>query len=543
MTTNPPNETPHQRRLRLLAATRRAETAINESLSEHSESEQDARRRKINEESERQFPGVTEDEQTVTGMYEPHIRNFPLDLEVERPEKYRATHEPMRRRLRYNTGTTLEGDNLDPTLGGEVPIWSDEEEREFRIKETAAENALAMGTGEWAMSLTPDQVEEISGYKPYDYSLIGMTDQEVEAAEDRGEEPVSNQGYWFRGETHNLYEVPVEHNVDDSRGSRIHPFNAHGENDGINNVTAPHAIDIENVKKWAGDHLKEKQLTNDDNTEGARRYNQLLEDVNNTVAPIYKDLDNYRINNTIQRHKQALQRIWNTHVNPPQVSLERPPSTRPRRRNVVTDESTQRARGRRNVVNAREVARRFVLSDTGVTPRRNLRSEEATGYVPLGRLTEAEQRILNENQNTHVLYSYNTPIAWRRHTGEIVMPHRTFSKTTARQQRELRTALGQHSYESPEEIADRRLRQEYLNQTGRRVGYRHYQVPRIVNRYYPTDTPEVRQQNALDADEYVTNRLAEINRMREQRAARSQQRRGRPTAERLRDAGQQQLDL
>lgn len=97
----PPAESRAQRRVRLLDATRRAEQSINESLIEHSESEQDIRRRRANEEIERFLPGVTEDEQNPSGMYTPDPKYFAHNKLRRNSSDIEAdwAFSPMRRNL------------------------------------------------------------------------------------------------------------------------------------------------------------------------------------------------------------------------------------------------------------------------------------------------------------------------------------------------------------------------------------------------------------------------------------------------------------
>ena len=308
----PPRETTAQRRRRLLTDARRLTNDIDAALSEYGDNTQEENRRRADAEIERSFPGVTEDEQNPTGMYMPDPKYYPRGENIRADSNYSETHQPMRRRLTKNVQGTTDFTSNDFTLGGEVAPWSYKEEMDYLEAARRAANTNIVGTGEWAESLTPDKIEEHSGYAPFEYNQAGWTSDEVENALDRGHEaPLSDQELWVRGElssrrSASRYEVPTTRDVREGRDDRIQLFRGDMVADVEKSQNAPHEIDLRNVRDWAEKHRKEVSETGIEDTEWKERFAKLKEDVVNTVVPI-----NPQEVNSESRHILAKARVEN----------------------------------------------------------------------------------------------------------------------------------------------------------------------------------------------------------------------------------------
>ena len=494
-TSNPPGESRAQRRARLLGETRRAEQAINSALTNHGELEQEENRRRINAEIERSFPGVTEDEQNPTGMYMPDRKYYARGFAVSADSNYSETHQPMRRRLRMNTWSTTEGTS-NSDLDGDITQWTDEEERAYLDAATRAASTNIVGTGEWAESLTPDEIEEHSGYTPFEYSQAGWTSDEVETALDRGREvPLSDQELWVRGEldsrgSASVYRVPTTRDVREGRDDRIQLFRGNVLPDVEESQNAPHEIDLRNVRDWAEKHRKEVSETGVDDTEWKERFAKLREDVKNTLVPVnpqewrtpeHQDIEKTRIEAVTRRHLKNLDRAWIDSVTVQDESSNVIPSSGSRQQ----DRRTRRTDGprRRNIEG---VAQSFVNRDDVIrgaaTPRDSMShfgdhsAIGSVGWLDTGRLAPEHQP---DNSDRNVVYSYNTPIAWRQHDDTVVVPTQRHSKTTNRHQAAVTRALSDAGYHSPQRIADNMLRAAYQQDrhkqtAGSPVGFKHY---------------------------------------------------------------------
>lgn len=490
----PPAESRAQRRARLLGEARRAEQSINSALINYGELEQEENRRRINAEIERSFPGVTEDEQSPTGMYMPDPRYYASGEAIIADSNYVETHQPMRRRLRKDVHSATDFTSTDPTLGGEVAPWSDEEERAYIDAATRAARHDIVGTGEWAESLTPDEIEEHSGYAPFEYSQAGWTSDEVETALDRGHEvPLSDQELWVRGQipTHSSrirYEVPTTRDVREGRDDRIQLFRGNVLPDVEESQNAPHEIDLRNVRDWAEKHRKEVSETGIEDTEWKERFAKLKEDVVNTVVPInpqsLKTPEDTRIAkerveyNTLQQLKN-LDRTWINSVTGQSESPNVISSSGPRQQG----RRTRRTDGPRRAT-IEGVAQSFVNRDDvirGAATHRGSMSHDHNSLDTLGWLET--RRLAPQHQpdssDKNVVYSYNTPIAWRQHDDTVVVPTQRHSKTTNRHQAAVTRALSDAGYHSPQRIADNMLRAAYQQDrhkqtAGSPVGFKHY---------------------------------------------------------------------
>lgn len=491
----PPAESRAQRRARLLGETRRAEQSINNALINYGELEQEENRRRVNAEIEKSFPGVTEDEQSPTGMYMPDPKYYARDFAVRADNNYSETHQPMRRRLYKGVQYATDFTSNDPTLGGEVAPWTEAEEEAYLDAATRAANTDIVGTGEWAESLTPDEVEEQSGYAPFEYSQAGWTSDEVETALDRGrveDVPLSDQELWVRGElpsrrSASHYEVPTTRDVREGREDRIQLFQGNVLPNVEESQNAPHKIDLRNVRDWAEKHRKEVSETGVDDTEWKERFAKLKEDVVNAVVPINPQsvnspanhsLAKARVEETTLKHLKNLDRAWIDSVTGQDESS-----------NVVSS-SDSRQQGRRTRRtdgprrrNIEGVAQSFVNRDDVIrgaaTPR--LSMSHYSTLSSIGRLDT--RRLAPQHQpdssDRNIVYSYDTPIAWRQHDDTVVVPTQRHSKTTNRHQAAVTRALSDAGYHSPQQIADNMLRAAYQQDrhkqtAGSPVGFKHY---------------------------------------------------------------------
>jgi len=494
-----PRETPADRRrriaaqrARLLSGTRRAEASINEALLNYGEGEQDAHRRRVNEEIERVFPGVTEDEQNPTGQYMPDPKYY-MRGDVINPMSYASyseTHEPMRRRLNSTALHTTDYTSDDPTLGGEVAPWTQEEEESYINAERIAENTRITGTGEWAESLSPDEIEEWSGHAPFEYTHEGWTSEQVENALDRGHPiPMSDQGLWVSGEipsrrSASWYEVPSTNQADYGDEGRIQLFRGNVLPNVSVSQDAPYTIDENNVKQWAQAHRAEVKETNIDNTEFKQRFNKLKEDVKNTIVPVnpknvaseeHRNETLDRVANKTRIHINNLEHIWATYSQPPTTS--RSGSRRrtrrtdgPRRRNiegVAVSFATQSDRNRGATTGRGNFTHYPDTSAIGSSGRLNVRGLHRDHQPDV--------------QDRNVLYSYSTPIAWRQQNGTVIVPTQSYSMTTHRHQNAVHQALTDTGYHSPQHIANNMMRAAYQRDrhkqtAGSPVGFKHYLI-------------------------------------------------------------------
>jgi len=498
-----PRETPADRRrriasnrARLLSGTRRAEASINEALLNYGDSEQDAHRRSANEEIERVFPGVTEDEQNPTGQYMPDPKYY-LRGDVINPMQavYSDTHEPMRRRLYHSPGETTDGTSNDPTLGGEVAPWTQEEEDSYINAERIAEDTRIAGTGEWAESLSPDEIEEWSGHAPFQYTQAGWTSEEVENALDRGHPiPMSDQGLWVSGEipsqrSASFYEVPSTNQSEFGDEGRIQLFGRNVVPNVEQSQDAPYVIDERNVRLWASAHRNEVIETGIENTEFKQRFNKLKEDVKNTIVPVgtYEREATLRtIAKKTEKHLSNLEHVWATYSKPLSNTTS---SSGSRRRTRRTDGPRRR--------NIEGVAVSFVTlgdSHRGATTGRGTFT-----HYPYTSAVGGEGRLnvrgLHRDhrpdvQDRNVLYSYSTPIAWRQRNGSVIVPTQSYSNTTHRHQNAVHKALTDAGYHSPQHIANEMMmtayqRDRHKQTAGSPVGFNHYRIDQGAHEFIP----------------------------------------------------------
>lgn len=504
-----PPESRDERRRRLLSATRRAESSINEALLEYGEGEQARHRERVNQEIEKFLPGVTEDEQSPAGIYTP-------DPKYHRPNSvypYRITpeyFEPVARVYARDPASVVTGGSGHE----EIPQWTTEDENEWKNKlEIMKHGQIVRGTGEWAKSLSPEEVTYWSGRS------------HPEAHKD-----------WVSGRlstTHEASNLESSYgNFGEERGSRVQLFEGNVLPHLSESINAPLDIDKRNVRQWAANHLKEVKETGIQDTEWKQRFERLKQDVDETVFPV---TDNQgaaiaKGNNTLKHHKNILNDIWNIH------SVEQP--TYPTQSNTRTQSRGRRGLGRQ-VVTRPEVANRFAEGQTGRTSGRNFRVEEGGGGYT-GRLDTGISEPPSET-DTHTVYSYATPIAWRRQSGEVVMPTQRFSSTTNRHQSELRRALENQGYHSPQRIANQMLYTAYRQDArrasaGRAIGRRHYETGHDAEVYYP-DAERAHEEARSIADTHYER----INAMRQQRAASATARRSGSRTQRREQAGQLRL--
>lgn len=537
----PPAESRAQKRVRLLDATRRAEQSINESLVDHSESEQDIRRRRANEEIERFLPGVTEDEQNPSGMYTPdpkyYARNNHRGVRQTDAEADWA-FSPMRRNL------TSRG-----TLPPEVEPWSSQEEADYETSTPISrDHTYTTGTGEWAEGLSPDELEYWSGYGPneqYAPHPLVMTRQRA----------------WQEGiisppdGTHH-YEVPTTINVGQSREDRIQLFRGGVVNDVSQSQEAPYDIDKRNVSDWAGKHRKEVSETGIENTEWKQRFDRLNDDIDKTLVPITpasilvpSDRDEYAksIAVTNNKHKQNLKSMWDYHsrdtpappASPALVSrmASRGGSMRPRRRTVqgVADSFASNNRTAR-----------------GVTTARGTFTHQIGEPQTLGQLDTSTLGVSASPTSTNVhdtLYSYRTPIAWRHASGEVTVPQQRFSNTTSKHQTALTRALNNHQYHSPQVIARGMLynahrRDQHRQQAGSPLPYKEYERNDTAHEYIQNQEYSVNIGQSLADEQY--EKVIQKQRMNAAAAGRRPNSRKpftRKQEARLEDAGQLRLPI
>jgi len=496
-----PQETPADRRrriaaqrARLLSGTRRAEASINEALLNYGEGEQDENRRRANEEIERVFPGVTEDEQNPTGMYMPDPKYFAPHEPIEVQSNYSDTHQPMRRRLHQDVAQATDATTNDPTLGGEVPRWTEQEETEYETRRRNARqisNLGLQGTGEWARSLSPEERAYWSGY-----------DNEVD------------QEAWVRGDIRppydeQIYNVPTTFQVIGLRPERTNLFQGGTVPNIEAGQSAPYDIDERNVKEWAQNHSREVSKTGIENTEWKQRFDDLKNDIENTIVPINpalrigheRDYAIRQIGNRKANHLNILNRTWNQHSLASLEDTNDDSSSRTRRRT-----GRQGQRPRRS--NIEGVARSFVIesNDTrgATTGRGNFTHYgDASAVGSYGRLddTRLSLRQIPDSNDRNVVYSYSTPIAWRNQNGTVIVPTQKYSNTTARHQRAIHNALTDNGYHSPQQIANNMMmaayqRDRHKQTAGSPVGFKHYLIDH-------------------GADEYIANREVATNAARE----------------------------
>ena len=554
----PPRETTAQRRRRLLTDARRLTNDIDAALSEYGDNTQEENRRRADAEIERSFPGVTEDEQNPTGMYMPDPKYYPRGENIRADSNYSETHQPMRRRLTKNVQGTTDFTSNDFTLGGEVAPWSYKEEMDYLEAARRAANTNIVGTGEWAESLTPDKIEEHSGYAPFEYNQAGWTSDEVENALDRGHEaPLSDQELWVRGElssrrSASRYEVPTTRDVREGRDDRIQLFRGDMVADVEKSQNAPHEIDLRNVRDWAEKHRKEVSETGIEDTEWKERFAKLKEDVVNTVVPINPQevnsesrhiLAKARVENKTQQHLRNLDLTWNNAVNvisssgPRQQGRHTRRTDGPRRRNI---EGVAQS-----FVNRDDVIRGAATHRGSMTHFGDHSAVGNVGWLDTSRLAPWHQPDISDQ---NVVYSYDTPIAWRQNDGTVVVPTQRHSKTTNRHQAAVTRALLDDGYHSPQQIADNMLRAAYQldrhKQTaGSPVGFKHY-FPEHGAHEFVTSRETAQQVGAAIADAHY-----ETVRQRQRENAAASARRPRNSRKpftrrqqlRLEDAGQLRL--
>lgn len=528
-TPNTPRETANERRRRLLAQVRGAERSIDESLLEHSTTAQDEHRRRVNADIEKFLPGVTEDEQTASGAYEPDVANYKKGKPIFHDY---VKNEPLRRRM-HRTFSMIEPPVTRLSDAG-IPDWTDEDEREFRQKENNRQmSPTKVGTGEWADSLSPEQIEDVSGYSEKDLQFL-----------------------WQSGNLEGLnLEVPIEHNVDDSRDARIHPFNSHGQTDNAGNITAPHEIDIINIRKWGKEHKKEKELTGSDDTEWKQRYEQLLGDIDNTVIPIPSDssFTVERAELLINNHKKRVKDEWSFWSNPikpiqndsHEISTTYSRGSGRRRGSRRTDGPVRR--------DMRGVAGSFInQNERGAYTSRGSMTharggDYSTGRLDTSRLSETQQP---ESSDTDVLFSYSTPIAWQRDNGTVIVPTQRHSSTTNRHQSSLRRALHDSGYHSPQELANTMLVKAYhvdrhRQTAGNPVAFKHYMPEHGAYEYVRSEEAASEQARQIADEHYekVQHRQRVNAEIAGRRPLNSRKPFTRAQQRRLEDAGQLRLPM
>lgn len=508
---NQPPESNSARRRRLLSDTRRLTANIDKALLEYGESEQARHRERVNQEIEKFLPGVTEDENTFAGVYTPDPKYFAEDTS----RGYRISpdaFEPIARVYSREPGEVVTGGSGHE----DIPQWTTEDENEWQDRvELMRHGSRVKGTGEWAKSLSPEEVTYWSGRShPEDHKD------------------------WVSGRNSPTYEasnlVSSDGDFGEERGSRVQLFEGNVLPNLSESINAPLDIDKRNVRQWAANHLKEVRETGIQDTEWKQRFEKLKQDVDETIFPV---TDNQgaaiaKGNNTLKHHKNILNDIWNRH------SVEQP--TYPTQRNAENQSRGRRGPGRQ-VVTRSEVANRFAEGQTGRTSGRNFRVEEGGGGYT-GRLDTGISETPSDT-DTHTVYSYATPIAWRRQSGEVVMPTQRFSSTTNRHQSELRRALENQGYHSPQRIANQMLYTAYRQDArrasaGRAIGRRHYETGHDAEVYYP-DAERAHDEARAIADTHYER----INAMRQQRAASATARRSGSRAQRREQAGQLRLPM
>jgi hypothetical protein len=478
---------------------------------------QEENRRRINEALERQFPGVTEDEQNPTGMYMPDPRNYQPGYDMFAANNYYETHQPMRRRLWAEPTRTTEGTS-DETLDGDITRWSEEEEDSYRAAVEDSENVEIIGTGEWAQSLYQDQIEEFSGYPLDDYSGTGWTLEEVENANDRGlTVPLSRQEAWLSGEigpSNETYVVPTTRNFEDSR---IDLFDHGPISRRDKSQEAPYEADIRNVKEWAKRHREEVDITKNEDTQWKERFNKLKDDVANTTVPLlaHGPPNTKTIREQLehtQMHLEKLQAIWDNRPVTPRTAIK-------------------------NAAVATSFARQYRSLNEVVNRSGNMRHVAGTHAAALEYDSNAQLNRLDTDAldaeyrprvgDTDTVYSYYTPIAWRQPSSSslpqafsspewqtqwqnhlqnygydrVVVSAQRHSNVTTRHQRAVRHALNWQGYHSPQELADEMLRTSYMQDrykqtAGQPVGYEHY-FPKHAAYVY-IDDPNAARSEAQD---------------------------------------------
>lgn len=449
---NQPPENAAQRRVRLLRETRRAEESINKTLLEHSETEQQARRNRINQEIEKFLPGVTEDENSPAGVYTPDPKYFVED--TSRVYRVNPDHfEPIARVYATNPGEVITGGSGHE----DIPQWTTEDENEWQDRvELMRHGSKVEGTGEWAKSLSPEEVTYWSGYShPEDHKdwVSGRTYPTNEAAH-----IVSSHGNFGdgRAERIQLFEGGVLPTVHDSHNAAAH-------------------IDVRNVTEWAKKHKEEVALTGSENTEWKERYNKVQKDIEDediVIPPNFigdetlKTRYVERVKNAKNQNLANLQRIWNR-------GGEEPPTEEPPTRSTINRSRTQRRR-RENPPRTTSnpgVVQSFMdraHHGRGATTRNEAMSHYEGRPMTTGWLNQSdfEDRHVvgtsfGEQEITDTLYSYRTPIAWRTAEGTINVPTQSHSVTTSRHQNILHHRLHDAGYHSPQQIANSMLIRAY----------------------------------------------------------------------------------
>ena len=494
-----PPESRDERRRRLLSATRRAESSIDEALINYGEGEQARNRERVNQEIEKFLPGVTEDEQSPIGMYMPSAENFPKDYVERQGGDPESTHMPMRRVL-FSPGRKDPNEGIDQSHPDYIKPWTTEEENQW------LNESEKMRYGVKLVGTAP-------GDYPRQHEITDLS-------------PTFNQGDYVSRDS-DMFDHGYSHHASES-------------------VSAPFNIDRKNVMQWAAKHRKEVKETGIQDTEWKQRFERLKGDIIVTNLPISKDEADdperleYRAlsgSSELRQHLNTLEKDWNFHSSD---EASRPSSniywSAPRSR--TQERSRTRGPGRQ-VVTRSEVANRFAEGQTGRTSGRNFRVVEGGGGYT-GRLDTGISETPSDT-DTHTVYSYATPIAWRRQSGEVVMPTHRFSSTTNRHQSELRRALENQGYHSPQRIANQMLYTAYRQDArrasaGRAIGRRHYETGHDAEVYYP-DAERAHDEARAIADTHYER----INAMRQQRAASATARRSGSRTQRREQAGQLRL--
>lgn len=115
---------------------------------------------------------------------------------------------------------------------------------------------------------------------------------------------------------------------------------------------------------------------------------------------------------------------------------------------------------------------------------------EVTGGDTAGRLEGSAEELFNHHVNTnqidYVVYSYNTPIAWRHSlTGDWHVPTQRHSVTTAKHQNAIRRALHNSGARSPQVEAQSALH----SMSHRTVSHRNVSGNRLPQRFYNANFP------------------------------------------------------
>jgi hypothetical protein len=468
----PTRETSRQRARRLAEEAKNIVGDIDAALSEHGDTTQEENRRRIDEELERQFPGVTEDEQNPTGMYMPDPRNFKQGKPYRVSSDYLSTHSPMRRQVRI--------DGLE---------WTNEEEAEYQRRADIAARTLRTGTGEWWDSEEGKRFrqtwDEITGFR------AGKDVLDLSPEYDRSK----------RGSKSSLGFVAAM--SDDTLGNQTE-------------------VDIENVRYFAKRHhletLKNRSQSEEptahptifeSDTEWRNRYYKVLDDVENDTYPVNEGLlQEYGpagVSSVAEYRKQInlnkLRKVWDD-------SLEYWHSEDARQKKIESS-------GPVIASNDAEVIKSFVhphfslayiedrpsqqgdffegaektLARGFRTTNKNqtLWSEPAT--TSRGTYIDSDIGMLNVNKlrakylprdnDQNVLYYKGTPIAWRQRDNQVIVPVIKENPTASRHQQTLHDLLGGEGIKSPQKTAvgwlvDNYERDRHQQTAGQLVGLKHY---------------------------------------------------------------------